>query len=93
MALKTTRFDVQDYLKTPKDRAAYLEAAFADGDPALITRAIGDIARARGMTTVAKEAGVTRQALYRALSEDGDPRLSTLVGVLKALGIHLSAAA
>ena len=90
MPLDTTRFDVQDHLKSPKERAAYLEAAFEDGDPSLITHALGDVARAIGMSTIAKEAGITREGLYKALSDKGDPRLSTLLGVTKALGLHLS---
>ena len=90
MPLDTTRFDVQDHLKSPKERAAYLEAAFEDGDPSLITHALGEVARAIGMSTIAKEAGITREGLYKALSDKGDPRLSTLLGVTKALGLHLS---
>ncbi len=89
MPLETARFDILDHLKTPEDRLAYIEAAFEDGDPALITHALGDVARSIGMTAVAKEAGVTREALYKALSEKGDPRLSTLLGVTKALGLQL----
>jgi probable addiction module antidote protein len=90
MPLETTRFDVQDHLKSPEARAAYLEAAFEDGDPTLITHALGDVARAIGMSAVAKEAGITREGLYKALSDSGDPRLSTLLGVTKALGLQLS---
>ena len=90
MTLETTRFDVLDHLKTPEDRIAYLEAAFEDGDTKDIAMALGDIARSLGMTNVAKEAGVTREALYKALSEKGDPKLSTLLGVMKALGLHLT---
>ena len=90
MAIETTKFDVQNHLKSPEDRAAYLEAAFEDGDPSLITHALGDVARAVGMTNVAKEAGVTREALYRALSSKGDPKLSTLLGVMKALNIKIT---
>lgn len=63
--------------------AAYVEAAFDDGDPAVIAHALG-------MTTIARKAGVTREALYKALSEKGDPKLSTLLGVMKALGLRLS---
>lgn len=92
MALRTTRFDVQDHLKTPEERLAYLEAAFDDGDPALIAHSLGDVARSLGMSDVAKKAGVTREALYKALSENGDPKLSTLLGVVAALGIKLSVA-
>jgi len=92
MALQTTKFDIQDHLKTPEERAAYIEAAFEDGNPALIAHALGDIARAEGMTKVAKDAGVTREALYKALSDKGDPKLSTLLGVMRALGIRLTVA-
>jgi probable addiction module antidote protein len=70
--------------------AAYLEAAFEDGDPSLIAAALGDIARAIGMTQLATQAGVTREALYKALSASGDPRLSTFLGVMKALGLKLT---
>ena len=77
------------YLASPRSIAAYLEAAFEDGDPALIAAALGDVARAQGMTQLANHAGVTREALYKALSPTGDPRLSTFVGVMKALGIRI----
>lgn len=90
MPIETTKFDVQDHLKTPKQRAAYLEAAFEDGDPTLIANALGDVARAIGMADVAKETGVTREGLYKALSGKGDPRLSTLSGVVKAMGLRLA---
>lgn len=89
MATKTTKWDVQDHLKTPEDRAAYIEAALEEGDPKFIAVALGDVARAVGMTDVARQAGVTREALYRSLSETGDPKLSTLMGVARALGIRL----
>ncbi|MDR6817847.1 putative addiction module antidote protein [Neorhizobium sp. 2083] len=89
MPIETTKWDVQDYLKTPEERLAYLEAAFEDGDPKLISIALGDVARSMGMTNVAKEAGITREALYKALSDKGDPKLSTLLGVLKALGLRV----
>jgi probable addiction module antidote protein len=88
---KTTKWDAADYLDTPEAIVAYLEAALEEGDPSLITAALGDIARAKGMSQVAKDAGVTREALYKALSPEGDPRLSTLLGVTKALGIKLTA--
>lgn len=74
---------------SPGRIVAYLEAAFEDGDPALIATALGHVARAKGMTQLAAEAGVTREALYKALSPTGDPRLSTFLGVMKALGIKL----
>ncbi|HEY1208696.1 MAG TPA: addiction module antidote protein [Terracidiphilus sp.] len=89
MALKTTLWDAAEYLDNPKAIAEYLEAAFEDGDPALIAAALGDVARAMGMTQLAGKAGVTREALYKALSPTGDPRLSTFLGVMKALGIKL----
>lgn len=90
MALKTTPWDPSEYLGTPESIAAYLEAAFEDGDPSLIAAALGDIARSVGMTQLAGQAGVTREALYKALSPTGDPRLSTFLGVMKALGIKLT---
>ncbi len=91
MPLDTTKFDIQEFLKTPEDRAEYLDAAFEDGDPALIAHALGDIARAVGMSEVAREAGITREGLYKALSENGDPKLSTLLKVTRALGLKLHA--
>jgi probable addiction module antidote protein len=90
MALKITPFDPAEYLDTPGRIAAYLRVVFEDGDPSLIAAALGDIARAKGMTQLAAEAGVTREALYKALSATGDPRLSTFLGVMKALGIKLT---
>ena len=90
MALENAPWDPAEYLSTPSRIAAYLEAAFEEGDPALIATALGDIARAKGMTQLAAEAGVTREALYKALSPTGDPRLSTFLGVVKALGIKLT---
>ena len=93
MALKTTQWDPAEYLNSPEAIAAYLEAAFEDGDPSLIATALGDIARAMGMTQLASRAGVTREALYKALSATGDPRLSTFLGVMKALGIKLTPSA
>jgi probable addiction module antidote protein len=89
MTLRTTLWDPSEYLDSPESIAAYLEAAFEDGDPALIAAALGDIARAMGMTQIASRAGVTREALYKALSATGDPRLSTFLGVMNALGIKL----
>jgi probable addiction module antidote protein len=90
---KTIPFDAAEYLDTPESQAELITDALESGNAAYIAKAIGVVARARGMTAVAKDAGVAREALYRALSEDGDPRLSTLVNVLRALGIHLTAAA
>ena len=87
--LKTSAWDPAEYLDTPVAVAAYLEAAFEEGDPALIAAALGDVARAQGMTQLASMAGVTREALYKALSPTGDPRLSTLLCVMKALGLRI----
>ena len=93
MALETTLYDTADYLDSPESIASYIEAAFEDGDPALITHALGVVARAKGMSQLARDAGVTREALYKALTADGDPKLSTFVGVMKALGMRLTARA
>jgi probable addiction module antidote protein len=88
----TSPFDPAEFLGTPEAQAALISDALASGDSAYIADAIGIVARARGMTQVAKDAGVSRESLYRALSREGDPRLSTLVAVAKALGLRLSAA-
>lgn len=90
MTIETTKWDASEFLIDEEAIAAYVEAAFEDGEPAVITHALGNVARARGMTTIAKEAGVTREALYKSLSEKGDPKLSTLVKVMKALGLKLT---
>src|SRR5512147_3086139 len=90
--LKTTKWDVVDYLKTDQDMAEYLEAAIEDGDPALIAAALGDIARAKGMTQVARKAGMGRVSLYKALSPNGNPEFATVLKVVKALGLRLHAA-
>lgn len=93
MALETFPFDAADYVRSPEAQADLLSDAFASGDASYITHALGIVARARGMSEVARGAGVTREALYKALSETGDPRLSTLLGVLKSLGVKLTIAA
>lgn len=90
MTLETRPFDSSDHLDSPKAIAAYLEAVLEEDDPALFTYALGQVARSRGMSQIAAESGLSREALYRALSSDGDPRLSTLTGVVKALGLRLS---
>jgi probable addiction module antidote protein len=92
MALKTTRWDVADILKTKETIAAYLDAVLEDGDPELLKDALGAIARSKGMTEIAKEAGLGRSSLYRALSPDGNPEFATVASVLKALGLRLSIA-
>jgi len=91
--LKTTRFDPAEYLKTDVACAEFLQAAFEEGDPAEIARSLGIVARARGMTQLAKETGLTREALYRMLSEDGNPTLDTLLKVSKAMGLQLTVSA
>ncbi|PKL47633.1 MAG: putative addiction module antidote protein [Nitrospira bacterium HGW-Nitrospira-1] len=89
--LKTTKWDVVDYLETGEDMAAYLEAAMEDGHPAVIATAIGNIARAKGMTKVARKAGIGRVSLYKALSPDGNPEFATVLKVVRALGLRLHA--
>ncbi len=86
---KPTRFDAAKYLDDEQSQAAFLEDAAESGDSSYIAHALGVVARARGMSQVAKDAGVTREALYKALSQDGDPRLSTLMGVIKALNMKI----
>jgi probable addiction module antidote protein len=93
MALETTPWDSAEYLDTPEAIAAYVQAAFEDGDPTVITHAMGVVARAKGMSQLARDPGVTREALYKALSPEGDARLSTFLGVSKALGLKLRAEA
>ena len=90
MALETTLWDPTDNLTSPEAERAYLEAAFEDGDPALIAAVIGDIARARGMAQIAREAGISREAMYKAFRREGNPTLETLAGVLKAMGLKLT---
>ena len=89
--IKTTRWDAADYLDTDAAMVGYLEAALEEGDPALVTAALGDIARAKGMTKVAEAAGLGRESLYKALSREGNPELSTILRVVKALGLRLHA--
>jgi probable addiction module antidote protein len=89
--IKTFPYDPAEDIDTDESQVDLLNDALESGHAPYIASAIGIVARARGMTEVAREAGVTREALYRALSEDGDPRLTTLMGVAKALGITLTA--
>lgn len=83
-------FDLAEYATTASTQAALLEDALALGDPAHIAGVLGIIARARGMSETAAKAGVTREALYKALSSKGDPKLSTLLGVFRALGLRMT---
>jgi probable addiction module antidote protein len=90
MVLKVYPFDPADHLQTEEDILYYLEAAMEGNDPKHIASALGDVARSKGMSEVARRAKVGRQALYSALSENGNPTLETLVGVLNALGLQLT---
>ena len=85
----TQPWDAADHLENKEDIVAYLEAAFDDGDSRLITAALGDIAKSKGMTKIASEAGLGRESLYKALSHDGNPSFSTVLKVMQALGIRL----
>ena len=85
-----TKWDSAEYLKTELDINNYLEACFEDGDPQLITHALGVIARARGMSQLAKDTGISREGLYKALTDNGNPEFSTVLKVFKALGLRLS---
>lgn len=89
----TTKYDVAEHLRTPEEMAAYLEASFeeANGDAAFIAKALGDIARARGMSKVASESGLSRESLYKALSGKRVPGFDTILRVLNALGLKLHA--
>lgn len=90
MVLKVTRFDPAEHLETAEDILHYLEAAMEGNDPRHIASALGDVARSQGMTEIAKKSGLGRQALYNALSANGNPTLETLVSVLDALGFQLT---
>jgi probable addiction module antidote protein len=92
MALHTEPFDVADYLTDEETISAYLTEALESDDPRFISRALGDVARARGgMSQLANATGISREALYRALSETGNPEFGTVLKVLHALGVRLSA--
>ena len=90
--LKTRPFDPAEYLGTDEAIMAYIEEAIETSDPAFIADALGVVARARGMSQVAKDAGLGRESLYKALSVDGNPEFGTILRVLKALGVKLSVA-
>ena len=93
---KTTKYDVAEYLRTPEEMAAYLEACLeeANGDAAFVAKALGNIARAKGMAQVAHDAGLGRESLYKALSTTGNPEFATVLKVVRALGLqfHVQAA-
>ncbi|MDF1591200.1 MAG: putative addiction module antidote protein [Desulfobacterales bacterium] len=91
----TTRYDVAEHLRTPEEMAAYLQACIeeANGDAAFIAKALGDIARAKGMSQVARDAGLSRESLYKALSGERSPGFDTILKVIGALGLKLHAEA
>ena len=92
---KTSKYDVAEHLRTPEEMAAYFEACLeeANGDAAFIAKALGDIARAKGMTQVARDAGLSRESLYKALSGERTPGFDTILKVVGALGLKLHAEA
>lgn len=91
--IKTTRYDVAEYLNTPEEMAAYLEACLeeANGDAAFVAKALGNIARAKGMTEIARETGLSRESLYKALSGERSPSFETVLKVINALGLRIHA--
>lgn len=89
--IKTQLWDAAEHLETEEDMAAYLEAALEEGDPLLVAAALGDIARAKGMTQIARETGLGRESLYKALSPEGNPEFATILKVIQALGLRLHA--
>jgi len=91
MTIETVPFDASEFLDSAEAQLELLQDAFDSGDAGYVAHSMGVVARARGMTAIARQAGVSREALYKALTENGDPKLSTLLGVLKALGVTLSA--
>ena len=91
MTVKTVRWDSAEYLQTDEDIAAYLDAVLGEDDPALVAHALGVIARAKGMSQLARETGLGRESLYKALSAEGNPEFSTIFKVIKALGLRMHA--
>lgn len=89
MMKTATKWDAPEYLETEEDMAAYLNAALEDGDTAVIVAALGDIARAKGMTQLSKETGITRDGLYKALSPTGNPSFDMVQKVIRAFGLKL----
>jgi probable addiction module antidote protein len=90
--IETQPWDVAQYLETEEDMAAYLEAAIEEGEPAFIAKTLGDIAKARGMSQIAKDTGLGRESLYKALSGQGNPTFATIYKVITALGLQLHVA-
>ncbi|ASC72591.1 hypothetical protein XM38_035490 [Halomicronema hongdechloris C2206] len=91
--LQTYPWDASDHLETQEDIIAYLQAALEEDDPSLVTAALGDIARSKGMTQLAQATGLGRESLYKALSREGNPEFATVLKVLRALGLRLQVVA
>ncbi|MFZ2654783.1 MAG: addiction module antidote protein, partial [Victivallales bacterium] len=89
--IKTRIFDTAEFLSSEEDMAAYLEEALSEGNPSLVVQALGAIAKARGMAKLAKDTGLRRESLYKALSPEGNPEFNTVLKVVNALGIRLHA--
>ena len=87
--IKTYPWDAAEHLETQEDIAAYIEAALEEGDPSLVVAALGDIARSKGMTHIARETGLGRESLYKALSIEGNPEFATVLKVIQSLGLRL----
>jgi len=92
MTLKTARFDIVDFIAEPEDAVGYLKVVMENGNSDEIRAALNNIVRARGVQTIAKETGLTRAAVYKTLGDKGNPTLSTLLALTKALGVRLSVA-
>ena len=90
MAVNTSKWDASDYLESEEDIAEYLNAVIEENDPTLLQEALGDIARARGMTSIARETGAGRESLYKSLSASGNPSFATITKVLAALGLKIT---
>lgn len=88
-AVKFSRYDMADYLKSEGDIAVYMEAAMEDGDPAVIAAALGNVARARNMSQLARDTGLSREGIYKALSGDGNPSFATILKIAQALGLRM----
>ncbi len=91
--VETRPWDAAEHLESEEDMAAYLDAALEDGDAAVVVAALGDIARAKGMTQIARDAGLGRESLYKALSPAGNPEFTTVLKVVRALGLQFHVAA
>jgi probable addiction module antidote protein len=91
MTENISNWDAAEYLETEADMAAYLEAALEENDPTIFAAALGDIAKAKGMTQISKETGLGRESLYKALSTDGNPEFATILKIISALGLQLHA--